>query len=192
MVQYRDEALEMNVTRLLVVLHSEDYGHLVFDISNWNGVSPQIATRTFHFPSATPVYGENRSATLDVAIEAQNYIEVGKWVGLTPNQSINFSSGAEWQSLFYIMSGDELYSGTSLNGGAFLIHSTSEPSMSSTMMTLHCNSDDTEGIYFDVHNSGNDTLVVIENYHISMNWTDYTVVVGNISVSTLHEETSQK
>ena len=181
MVQYRDDALEMNVTRLLVVLHSEDYGHLVFDVSNWNGVGPQIATRTFHFPSARPVYGENRSATLDVEFETQNYIDVGKWVNLTPNQTINFSSGTYWQSLFYIMSGDQLFSGTSLNGGAFLIHSTSEPSPISTMMTLHCNSVDSEGIFFDVSNSGNETLVMIENYQITMNWIDYTVAVENFS-----------
>jgi len=180
MVQYRDDALEMNVTRLLVVLHSEDYGHLVFDVSNWNGVSPQIATRTFHFPSATPVYGENRSATLEVALETQKYIDVGKWVDLTPNQTINISSGTDWQSLFYIMSGDQFFSGTSLNEGAFLIHSTSEPSPISTMMTLHCNSADSEGIYFDVSNSGNETQVIIENFQISMNWIDYSVAVGNI------------
>jgi hypothetical protein len=181
MVQYRDEALEMNVTRLLVVLHSEDYGDLVFDVSNWNGISPQTATRSFHFPSAKPVYGENRSATLDVPLETQNYIDVGKWENLSQNQTINFSSGDEWQSLFYIMPGDQFFSGTSLNGGAFLIHSTSEPSTSSTMMTLHCNSADSEGIYFDVSNSGNETLVIIENYQISMNWMDYTVAVGNVS-----------
>jgi hypothetical protein len=180
-VQYRDEALHVNVTRLLFVLHSEIYGHLVLDVSNWNGINAQNATRSFHFPTAEPIYGENRSATLDVPVETQTYFDIGKWDGSTQNRTINISSGKDWQSLFYVMPGENFYSGTSINGGAFLLHSTSTPSLNSTMAALHCNTNDTGGISFDVSYSGEETLMFVENHQITLNWLNYQVAVEHIS-----------
>jgi hypothetical protein len=49
------------------------------------------------------------------------------------------------------------------------------------MAALHCNTNDTRGISFDVSYSEEETLMFVENHQITLNWLNYQVAVEHIS-----------
>jgi hypothetical protein len=183
MVQYTDETAGMSVTRMLLVYNSEEYGTLILDASRWEGVAPKIATQTFHFLEAEPIYGDSDSNSLNLSQEIESYVDVRRWDSITDNESGNvlqFTSGSEWKTLVHVMQGNELHSGTSINGGALIIQSNLEPSANSTMFALHRYSVLNNTISFEISSLNNSSIVNIGSSKIHIDWSDYDLFVEQV------------
>ena len=183
MVQYTDETAGMSVTRMLLVYNSEEYGTLILDASRWEGVAPKIATQTFHFLEAEPIYGDSDSNSLNLSQEIESYVDVRRWDSITDNESGNvlqFTSGSEWKTLVHVMQGNELHSGTSINGGALIIQSNLEPSANSTMFALHRYSGLNNTISFEISSLNNSSIVNIGSSKIHIDWSDYDLFVEQV------------
>jgi hypothetical protein len=95
----------------------------------------------------------------------------------TGNQTLNLISGDIWLSTLHCSEGNHLYRGTSINGGAFFVQSTSKPSANSTMMTLHQQGGINNPIPFDFNSTNSSSTISIAGQTISIDWDVYNVSI---------------
>ena len=174
MAQYTDEENGMNVTRLLLVLTTSQYGDVVLDVSHWSGSRANIATQTYHFPNSFYLINNSNSSELPTPDSIEQYIQLE----LIENNHTFFANSAQyWQTAIHVSKDNELYGGTSINGGLFLIQTNAQPSTNSTMLSIHQNGEHDEFIQFDQILTDSSMIVMLNNLEIRIDWDMKSVVI---------------
>ena len=167
MAQYTDEENGMNVTRLLLVLSTSQYGNVVLDVSHWSGTQAHIATQTYHFPNSLNRIENSTSPKEIIPEQIEPYAHVEF---IESNQTLFANSAPDWQTAILVSNGNELYGGTSINGGLFLIQTNSEASTNSTMVSIHQNGDSEQFVQFDHFLLDSSTIIMLDNREIRIDW----------------------
>ena len=167
MAQYTDEEKGMNVTRLLLVLSTSQYGDVVLDVSHWSGSQANIATQTYHFPNSFNLINYSNSSEVLIPDTIQPYTQLELIEG---NQTFFTNSAENWQTAIQVSEGNEIYGGTSINGGLFLIQTNAQPSTNSTMLSIHQNGEHLEFVQFDQILSDSSMTVTIDTREIRIDW----------------------
>ena len=174
MAQYTDEENAMNVTRLLLVLSTSQYGDVVLDVSHWSGSQAKIATQTYHFPNSLDLNEFSNSSELPTPDSIDQYTQLE----LIENNDTFFTNSSQfWQTAIHISKGNELYGGTSINGGLFLIQTNAQPSTNSTMLSIHQNGQYDEFIQFEQVVTDSSMIVMLDNLEIRIDWNLKSVVI---------------
>ena len=174
MAQYTDEENAMNVTRLLLVLSTSQYGDVVLDVSHWSGSQAKIATQTYHFPNSLKLIEFSKTSELPTPDSIDQYTQLE----LIENNGTFFTNSSKsWQTAIHVSKGNELYGGTSINGGLFLIQTNAQPSTNSTMLSIHQNGEHDEFIHFDQILTDSSTIVTLDNREIRIDWDTKSVVI---------------
>ena len=167
MAQYTDEENGMNVTRLLLVLSTSQYGDVVLDVSHWSGSQANIATQTYHFSNSLDSIEFSNSSELPTPDSIEQYTQLE----LIENNHTFFTNSAQyWQTAIHVSKDNELYGGTSINGGLFLIQTNVQPSKNSTMLSIHQSDEYDEFIQFEQILSDSSTTVMLDNLEIKIDW----------------------
>lgn len=174
--QYTDENYMMNVTRLLLVIDTIQDGEFIIDVSHWSGESPQIATQTYHFEKAQSFEADVDQGGKILPTGVNPYAQLNLTTG---NQTLNLTSGDNWQTILHRSEGNHLYRGTSINGGAFFVQSTSKPSTNSTMLTLHQQGGFNKPIPFSFNSTNSSSTISIAGQTIFIDWDIYVVSIDN-------------
>ena len=174
MAQYLDEDQGMNVTRLLLVLGTDQYGDIIIDLSHWSGETSQIATQTYHFPNATDSLNTVEFSNASLPFDVEPYANLGL---LEEHQTLHFSSGDGWHTVLHVSEENDLYGGTSLNGGAFFLQSNQEPSTNSTMLTMHTYGVQGETIDFNYTSTSSSSVISLTDQTIVVDWAKYHVSI---------------
>lgn len=174
MAQYTDEENAMNVTRLLLVLSTSQYGDVVLDVSHWSGSQAKIATQTYHFPNSLDLIEFSNSSELPTPDSIDQYTQLE----LIENNDTFFTNSSQfWQTAIHVSKGNELYGGTSINGGLFLIQTNAQPSTNSTMLSIHQNGEYDEFIQFEQVVTDSSMIVMLDNLEIRIDWNLKSVVI---------------
>ena len=174
MAQYLDENQGMNVTRLLLVLTTVQYGDIIIDLSHWSGGVSQIATQTYHFPNAPHALNTVEFSNASLPFDVEPYANLDL---LEEHQTLDFSSGDGWHTVLYVSEGNDLYGGTSLNGGAFFLQSNQEPSTNSTMLTMHTYGVQGGTIAFNYTSTSSSSVISLADQTIVVDWAKYHVSI---------------
>jgi hypothetical protein len=172
MAQYLDENHGMNVTRLLLVLGTNQYGDVIIDLSHWAGEDAQIATQTYHFPNSSHVLKNGEFDNASLPFDFEPYADLAL---LDEHQTLDFNSGDGWHTVLHVSEGNKLYGGSSLNGGGFFLQSTQEASTNSTMLTMHTHGDQSEPIAFNYSSTSFSSVISLSSQTVIVDWTNYHV-----------------
>ena len=173
--QYTDDMVKTNVTRLVLVLSTLQYGDIVLDASQWSGQIECNVTQTYHFENTLPVIVDENY------IPPQRFLGLGNYaqVDLINNEQNTYTvnSTDKWNGYVIISEGNSLHAGTSINGGKFLIQSSNNPRLNSTMFALYGTSLSLE--YSDISVSSLDELSTVSfgEFSITIDWKKYSVTV---------------
>ena len=167
MAQYTDEENGMNVTRLLLVLTTSQYGDVVLDVSHWSGSQANIATQTYHFSNSLDLIKFSNSSELPTPDSIEQYTQLEL---IEDNHTFFTNSAQYWQTAIHVSKGNELYGGTSINGGLFLIQTNAQPSKNSTMLSIHQNGEHDEFIQFDQILTDSSIIVILDELEIRIDW----------------------
>tara|TARA_Y100000589_G_scaffold291992_1_gene295847 strand:+ start:2253 stop:4346 length:2094 start_codon:yes stop_codon:yes gene_type:complete len=174
MAEYTDEKNGMNVTRLLLVLSTSQYGDVVLDVSHWSGSQANIATQTYHFSNSLDSIEFSNSSELPTPESIEQYTQLE----LIENNHTFFTNSAQyWQTAIHVSKGNELYGGTSINGGLFLIQTNAQPSTNSTMLSIHQNGEHDEFIQFDQILTDSSIIVMLDELEIRIDWDTKSVAI---------------
>jgi hypothetical protein len=174
MAQYTDERNTMNVTRLLLVLSTSQYDDIVLDVSHWSGSQAKIATQTYHFSNSLDLIDFSNSSVLPTPDSIEQYTQLE----LIENNHTFFTNSAQyWQTAIHVSEGNDLYGGTSINGGLFLVQANAQPSTNSTMLSIHQNGEYDEFIQFDQVLMDSNMIVMVDGLEIRIDWDTKSVVI---------------
>ena len=116
----------------------------------------------------------SNSSELPTPDSIEQYIQLE----LIENDHTFFTKSAQyWQTAIHVSKDNELYGGTSINGGLFLIQTNAQPSTNSTMLSIHQNGEHDEFIHFDQILTDSSTIVTLDNREIRIDWDTKSVVI---------------
>ena len=167
MAQYSDESAFMNITRFILVLETIQYGDVIIDVSHWSGLTPQIATQTYHFDNTLQWTSDGEYGNSSSGLDLYPYAHLDR---IEVNQTLEFNSGPYWNAVLHLSEGNDLYEGTSINGGAFFLQSNQFPSTNSTMFSMYLHDAPVGGVLYDYSSTNSLSQISISNRMIVIDW----------------------
>ncbi len=174
MAQYFDENHGMQVSRLLLVITTHQYGDVLVDMSHWSGEKSQIATQTYHFSNASHSFVGNKSGNDSSPFNLDPHAQLDL---LDDRETVNFTAGDDWHAYLHVSEENKLYGGTSINGGAFFIQANEAPSPTSTMLSVYTHGDSEQAFNFYYTSTTTSSSVQISKQTIVVDWTHHSVTV---------------
>ena len=164
-----------NITRLILVLSTPQYGDVVLDASYWSGQFACNVTQTYHFENTLPVIVDENNVTTQKFPVLGNYAQVNLFNSEQDMYIID--SIDRWSGYVIISENNSLHAGTSMNGGTFLIQSSNNATVNSTMFSLYGDSFPPKEL--DITASTLDGLSTVKfgGFSITIDWKSYTLTV---------------
>ena len=122
---------------------------------------------TYHFENTLPVIVDGNNVTTQSFPELGNYAQVNLFnseQGMYIIDSID-----RWSGYVIISEGNSLHAGTSMNGGTFLIQSSNNATVNSTMFSLYGDSFPSEELDFTASTLGGFSIVKFGEFSIINN-----------------------
>lgn len=174
MAQYSDESAFMNITRFILVLGTIQYGDVIIDVSHWSGLTSQIATQTYHFDNTLQVISDIEYGNSSLPLDLYPYAHLDR---IEVNQTLEFNSGPYWNTVLHLSEGNDLYEGSSINGGAFFLQSNQLPSTNSTMFSMYLHDAPVGAVLYDYSSTNSLSEISISNRTIVIDWDSYAVSI---------------